>query len=51
MGRLWQTLILRNRKPLLVYLPVETLIRQRQDDSDRLLTEADERAYATTFVA
>jgi hypothetical protein len=36
---------------VLVYLPVETLIRQRQDDSDRLLTEADERAYATTFVA
>jgi len=30
MGRLWQTLILRNWKPLFAYLPVETVIRERQ---------------------
>lgn len=50
MGRLWQTLILRNWKPLLAYLPVETVIRDRQEDYYRLLAEADDRADATPFV-
>jgi cell filamentation protein, protein adenylyltransferase len=50
MGRLWQTLILRHWKPLLAYLPVETVIRERQDDYYRALAEADELAEATPFV-
>ncbi|MDP1771303.1 MAG: Fic family protein [Methylobacter sp.] len=50
MGRLWQTLILRQWKPLLVYLPVETVIRERQDEYYRALAEADEHADATPFV-
>ena len=50
MGRLWQTLILRNWKPLLAYLPVETVIRDRQEDYYRVLAEADERGNATLFV-
>lgn len=50
MGRLWQTLILRHWKPLLAYLPVETVIRERQDDYYRALAESDERADATLFV-
>jgi cell filamentation protein, protein adenylyltransferase len=50
MGRLWQTLILRNWKPLLAYLPVETVIRDRQEDYYRVLAQADERADITPFV-
>jgi Fic family protein len=50
MGRLWQTLILRRWKPLLAYLPVETLIRERQDDYYRVLAEADQQADATAFI-
>ncbi|WP_027156629.1 Fic family protein [Methylobacter luteus] len=50
MGRLWQTLILRHWKPLLAYLPVETVIRERQNDYYRVLAEADERAETTPFV-
>lgn len=50
MGRLWQTLILRHWKPLLAYLPVETVICERQNDYYRVLAEADERAEATPFV-
>jgi Fic family protein len=50
MGRLWQTLILRTWKPLLAYLPVETVVRQRQDDYSIVLAEADKRADATPFV-
>ena len=50
MGRLWQTLILRNWKPLLAYLPVETVIRDRQEDYYRVLAVADSQADATPFV-
>ena len=50
MGRLWQTLILRNWKPLLAYLPVETLIRDRQEDYYHMLAQADESADITPFV-
>ncbi|MFA5353827.1 MAG: Fic family protein, partial [Thermodesulfovibrionales bacterium] len=50
MGRLWQTLILRTWKPLLASLPVETVIRERQDAYYQVLAEADQRADATPFV-
>lgn len=50
MGRLWQTLILRNWKPLLAYLPVETVIRDRQKDYYRVLAAADQQADATPFI-
>ena len=50
MGRLWQTLILRNWKPLLAYLPVETVIRDHQDEYYRVLAVADDLADATPFV-
>ena len=50
MGRLWQTLILRQWKPLLAYLPVETVIRERQNDYYQELAKADKRADSTSFV-
>ena len=50
MGRLWQTLILRKWKPLLAYLPVETVIHDRQEDYYRVLALADSQADATPFV-
>ena len=50
MGRLWQTLILRKWKPLLAYLPVETVIHTRQEDYYRVLAVADRQADATPFV-
>ena len=50
MGWLWQTLILRNWKPLLAYLPVETVIRDRQEDYYRVLAVVDSQADATSFV-
>jgi len=49
-GRLWQTLILRQWQPLLAYLPVETVIIERQDAYYRMLAEADQRGKATPFV-
>jgi cell filamentation protein, protein adenylyltransferase len=50
MGRLWQTVILQNWKPLLAFLPVETMIRDRQADYYRVLAQADDRADITPFV-
>ena len=50
LGRLWQTLILSRWKPLLAYLPVETVIRDRQEDYYRVLAQADGRGEATPFV-
>ena len=50
MGRLWQTLILRKWKPLLAYLPVETVIHTRQEDYYRALAVADQQADAAPFV-
>ncbi len=50
MGRLWQTLILRNWMHLLAYLPVETVIRARQVDYYHMLALADQQADATPFI-
>lgn len=51
MGRLWQTLILSRWKPLLAYLPVETVIREQQAAYYQALAESDGAAEATPFVA
>ena len=51
MGRLWQTLILSRWKPLLAYLPVETVIREQQVAYYQALAESDGAAEATPFVA
>ncbi|MCE8019886.1 Fic family protein [Halomonas sp. MCCC 1A11036] len=50
MGRLWQTLILRRWRPLLAYLPVETVIRDRQQEYYDTLAEADRAGEATPFI-
>jgi Fic family protein len=50
LGRLWQTLILSRWKPILAYLPVETVIRDRQPEYYRTLAQADDCADATRFI-
>lgn len=50
MGRLWQTLILRDWNAVLAYMPVETVIREHQESYYQALATADERADATPFV-
>ena len=49
-GRLWQTLVLCRWKPLLAYLPVESVIRDRQDDYYRVLAHSDSKGDSTAFV-
>lgn len=50
MGRLWQTLILSRWKPVLAYLPVETVIRNRQEEYYNVLAASDHSADSTAFV-
>ncbi|WP_277372707.1 Fic family protein [Pseudomonas sp. AA-38] len=50
MGRLWQTLILSRWRPVLAYLPVETVIRDQQEAYYAALAAADQAAEATPFV-
>jgi Fic family protein len=50
MGRLWQTLILSKWKPILAYMPVETIVRNRQDAYYASLGQADAQGEATKFM-
>ncbi|MCX7081483.1 MAG: Fic family protein [Pseudomonas sp.] len=50
MGRLWQTLILSQWRPVLAYLPVEAVIRAKQDAYYAALSASDQQAEATPFV-
>lgn len=50
MGRLWQTLILSRWKPILAYLPVETVVYRKQKEYYRALGQSDLRANATPFI-
>ncbi|MBM7073763.1 Fic family protein [Shewanella sp. 202IG2-18] len=50
MGRLWQTLILSHWQPLLAFLPVETVIREKQQDYYHWLSHADAQSDSTKFI-
>lgn len=49
-GRLWQTLILSRWDPLFAYIPVETVIRERQADYYKVLAACDKAGNSTAFV-
>jgi hypothetical protein len=46
MGRLWQTLILSKWKSVLAYMPVETIVRNRQNDYYASLGKLTHKALA-----
>jgi Fic family protein len=50
MGRLWQTVILNRWNPLFAYLPVETVIRDRQADYYKVLGTCDKAGNSTAFI-
>ena len=50
MGRLWQTLILSRWRPILAYLPVETVIHNRQEEYYQVLGKSDQHGDSTPFV-
>lgn len=50
LGRLWQTLILSQWRSAMAYLPVETIIREQQEDYYRVLGAADQASDCTVFI-
>lgn len=50
MGRLWQTLILMQQYPVFEFIPVESLIKQKQSDYYNKLSESDKRGNSTPFI-
>jgi len=51
LGRLWQTLILSRWNPLLAWLPIEEVIRSRQQGYYESLGQADQQGELEPFVA
>ncbi len=50
MGRLWQTLILKETYPVFEYLPIETLIKERQEEYYEALAKSDSMGESTVFI-
>lgn len=50
MGRLWQTLILSRWQPMLAWLPVETVVRNRQQEYYAQLARADASSDCSGFI-
>lgn len=51
MGRLWQSLILAKWKPIFAYLPVESLIFERQQEYYQAIQESTRRSDSLPFVS
>ncbi len=50
MGRLWQTVILKEWKEIFAWLPVETLIKENQKEYYKVLGTSDSEANSTKFI-
>ncbi len=50
MGRLWQTVILKEWKEIFAWLPVETLIKENQKEYYKVLGASDSDANSTKFI-
>lgn len=50
MGRLWQTLILSRWQSWLAFIPVESVIHERQEAYYQALRQSDQQAAATRFI-
>lgn len=50
MGRLWQTLILKESYPVFEFLPMEALIRERQEEYYGALGKSDSTGESTVFI-
>ena len=50
MGRLWQTVILKEWKEIFAWLPVETLVKENQKEYYNALSISDDVANSTKFI-
>lgn len=49
-GRMWQTLLLSTLNPMFIYLPIESLIKERQQEYYVALSKADSIGDSSAFV-
>lgn len=50
MGRLWQTMILKEHSPIFEFLPIETLIKEKQQEYYQVLGTSDSQGSSTVFI-
>lgn len=50
MGRLWQTMILKAYSPIFEFLPIETLIKEKQKAYYSVLKKSDNQGESTIFI-
>lgn len=50
MGRLWQTLILKDSYPVFEFLPIETIIKEKQELYYEALGKSDKSGKSTVFI-
>lgn len=50
MGRLWQTMILKEYSKVFEFLPIETLVKERQQDYYNALGKSDKQGSSTIFI-
>lgn len=50
MGRLWQSVILNTLNPIFSFLPVEKIIKQRQQEYYKILEKSDNLGHSTLFI-
>jgi Fic family protein len=50
MGRLWQTMILKEHSPIFEFLPIESLVKSRQQEYYNVLEKSDKQGTSTAFI-
>ena len=50
MGRLWQTVLLKDYSPVFEYLPIESLIKERQQEYYDVFGKSDNQGKSTGFI-
>jgi Fic family protein len=50
MGRLWQTMILKEYSPVFEFLPIESIVKNRQQDYYSALEKSDDQGSSTIFI-
>ena len=50
MGRMWQTLLLMQWKPIFAWIPVETIVKEYQQDYYAAIAQSDHEASSTSFI-
>ncbi|HKI88923.1 MAG TPA: Fic family protein [Draconibacterium sp.] len=50
MGRLWQTMILKEHSPIFEFLPIESLVKSRQQEYYNVLGKSDKQGTSTAFI-